>query len=598
MNRFTLSIYIAIASLVLPLAVSASNDTGNPTGEVDLSSTCQLVTGWSYDADFNPVNKPGCTNMTATNYDKQATADNGSCTFTQEPCVSRYRWVNITAGTVNQAQGCAAVGAVPMLQNIPERGFCASGESRPKSGFDVIKINYSRGIWGGGGGGGGTDMPYQNGGYRCYVPGQKWDRDNTDVTVAYYCDFGESFPSSCPADNPPPRTFTGTGGGDHVYNDARVDLNFEPRSFFDSIARLIRPFHVLAASSDSNSVEIYDGPRDTDGTLIATVPANIYREDVNMTMNITGNHGFSWSVPGAYSNGMPKKFYFYGTDLDMAGKTSELKNSPMTFICAGSDTSSPDTPILICPASAAPGESVNINFSSTDSDGDDVRYLIDWDGNSSVDQYVPSTGYVSGSEEQSASRTWSSTGNKVVRVSAQDTQGNTSSTASCTISVSSGEPGGCEGDCGSGTSGPTGGDTQVSGFTINGTSKIAVQFLANLSAKTQEANLSVNPVGYTAPVTLSVGSIISASGTSIPGDVEVTYYFGGSPSESMVMTYDAGSGHYRDQNNQIGTKFAIEFSKKITQKYRVTIIGTSGQNQSQFTIEVEPSGVTPDFREI
>jgi len=68
------------------------------------------------------------------------------------------------------------------------------------------------------------------------------------------------------------------------------------------------------------------------------------------------------------------------------------------------------------------GQNHSISMTATDPDAtDQVRYLIDWDNNGTVDQTVPASGYVNSGTAQSASRTWSTSGSKTVK-SAQKTR--------------------------------------------------------------------------------------------------------------------------------------------------------------------------------
>jgi len=142
-------------------------------------------------------------------------------------------------------------------------------------------------------------------------------------------------------------------------------------------------------------------------------------------------------------------------------------------------------------------------------------------------------------------------------------------------------------------------DTQVSGFTISGGSKLAIQFLFSLSGRSQTTNISINPVSnFSAPVILSVESIHSASGTSLPNDVVSTYYFDGLPSSSVLMSYDIVQGQYLNPSRLIGTTFAVELSKKITEKYYITLVGVSGAERATYVIELDPNSVRPSFMEI
>jgi len=142
-------------------------------------------------------------------------------------------------------------------------------------------------------------------------------------------------------------------------------------------------------------------------------------------------------------------------------------------------------------------------------------------------------------------------------------------------------------------------DTKVSGFTISGGSKLAIRFLSGLSGRSQTTNISVNPASnFSEPVILSVESIRSASGASLPSDVIPTYYFGESALPSVLMSYNHVQGYYLNSEGLIGTTFAVALSKKITEKYYITIVGVSDTERATYVIELDPKSVAPSFMEI
>jgi len=94
----------------------------------------------------------------------------------------------------------------------------------------------------------------------------------------------------------------------------------------------------------------------------------------------------------------------------------------------------PTTPTLTSSGACVVGEAHIVNFVSTDPNGDNLRYGIDWDADGSTDQYVPGSGYVASGSTQTASRTYSVAGSKTVKVIAQDDKGRSSSWASITFS--------------------------------------------------------------------------------------------------------------------------------------------------------------------
>jgi hypothetical protein len=74
------------------------------------------------------------------------------------------------------------------------------------------------------------------------------------------------------------------------------------------------------------SVDVYDGT-----TLIATVAANQFRQDLLNAGIGNGIHGFSFTVPASLKNGVS-----HSIRVRFAGTTTDLTNSPKTITCGGS----------------------------------------------------------------------------------------------------------------------------------------------------------------------------------------------------------------------------------------------------------------------
>jgi hypothetical protein len=106
-------------------------------------------------------------------------------------------------------------------------------------------------------------------------------------------------------------------------------------------------------SSQSNDVKIYaDGPAGA-GTLIATIATNSSRPDVNSYYSITGNHGFTFSIPSNLKNGQPHQLYVYG--IDKTGDASFLLNgSPKSFSIGVNSQTAPTTPLTVVPPASPP----------------------------------------------------------------------------------------------------------------------------------------------------------------------------------------------------------------------------------------------------
>jgi len=70
-------------------------------------------------------------------------------------------------------------------------------------------------------------------------------------------------------------------------------------------------------------VEIYDGT-----TLLATLPADGFREDLLKNKKGNGKHKFSCPVAGALRDGQPHQIH-----AKIVGTSFELKKSPQTLTC-------------------------------------------------------------------------------------------------------------------------------------------------------------------------------------------------------------------------------------------------------------------------
>jgi hypothetical protein len=101
----------------------------------------------------------------------------------------------------------------------------------------------------------------------------------------------------------------------------------------------------------------------------------------------------------------------------------------------------PNTPTITGTNSGSQNTNYTFNFVATDIEGHTLRYGIDWDGNGSVDAWVPGSGYVNSGTQQSGTRSWASNGTYTFQVLAQDSQGASSGWASHSITLAEAPPG-------------------------------------------------------------------------------------------------------------------------------------------------------------
>ena len=124
------------------------------------------------------------------------------------------------------------------------------------------------------------------------------------------------------------------------------------------------------SSTVSNPVQIFiNGPIGT-GTLISSATTNILRTDINLSFNITGNHGFEVLVPAQYRDSLAHSYYVYGIDINDSTKSILLTGSPKTFIVASpTDTTPPTVPANLT-ATAVSSSQINLTWAaSTDNVG-------------------------------------------------------------------------------------------------------------------------------------------------------------------------------------------------------------------------------------
>ncbi len=94
----------------------------------------------------------------------------------------------------------------------------------------------------------------------------------------------------------------------------------------------------------------------------------------------------------------------------------------------------PSAPV-VTNSSGTENFALDFTMSSSDSNGDNVKYEIDWDGNNTVDQTFPSTGYVTQNTSQIVSHTWSTAGTYTVNFRAVDSNGASSGWTSRSVRI-------------------------------------------------------------------------------------------------------------------------------------------------------------------
>ncbi|RRA99986.1 putative Ig domain-containing protein [Larkinella rosea] len=121
------------------------------------------------------------------------------------------------------------------------------------------------------------------------------------------------------------------------------------------------------------SVDILDG-----ATVVATLLADVFRQDLLTAGKGNGKHAFSWSIPQSLKDGLA-----HSLSARVSGSGFILKDSPKSLVCQGSSSPAnkapvpPSPSILIAPLAAQ----VNVPFSSTlvaftDPEGQPLTYAL------------------------------------------------------------------------------------------------------------------------------------------------------------------------------------------------------------------------------
>jgi hypothetical protein len=119
----------------------------------------------------------------------------------------------------------------------------------------------------------------------------------------------------------------------------------------------------------------------------------------------------SWSMLGSYDVKAKAK--------DSNGATSSWSD-PLTITIALNDP--PETPTITGPVTGSPGKPYLYKVQTTDANGDDVFYFIDWGDNTTTDWFGP---FTSGTQA-TTTHSWTMQGSFTIKVKAKDVKGDES----------------------------------------------------------------------------------------------------------------------------------------------------------------------------
>lgn len=136
--------------------------------------------------------------------------------------------------------------------------------------------------------------------------------------------------------------------------------------------------------------------------------------------------------------------YTWGTNLPAVGSSAYTLSVPQRTIAfaatAAVTNQPPAVPTISGPTTGVTNTSYTFTFTAIDPNSDTVRYGIDWDNNGTVNQWIPSSGYVASGQSQSTTRSWGSVGTYTFRALAQDSNGSSSGWRTHTITIGNATP--------------------------------------------------------------------------------------------------------------------------------------------------------------
>jgi hypothetical protein len=198
------------------------------------------------------------------------------------------------------------------------------------------------------------------------------------------------------------------------------------------------------------------------------------------TCTVTSTGPISATFAYAATNG---KFYFRNKQLQYAGGIPDIgqlgaykcygNNSPIlsipvpaqsiTYGLTATETNNlpPTTPVISGNVTGKVGTTYSFGVISTDPDGDNVKYGLNWQNPLVVNSWTPNSGFVPQNSSQSINKSWTLPGTYVIQAMAEDQKGASSAWGTHTIVITNddgngddgGDPGTIQGNSGTCTPG-------------------------------------------------------------------------------------------------------------------------------------------------
>ncbi len=129
---------------------------------------------------------------------------------------------------------------------------------------------------------------------------------------------------------------------------------------------------------------------------------------------------------------------YYGTTLQVVYtlSTHVIPSETLHFtFTAVSSNNPPTAPTIVGPTTGEPSTSYSFSLTATDPDNDTIRYGLDWNNDTLVDQWVPSSGYINSGTSQSVNKLWPAVGTYTFKALTEDVNSGRSGWTSHTITI-------------------------------------------------------------------------------------------------------------------------------------------------------------------
>jgi hypothetical protein len=185
-------------------------------------------------------------------------------------------------------------------------------------------------------------------------------------------------------------------------------------------------WQMSTVAADPSKDEKYPSIDGETGTCIYTVDGNLYK-------TTTEDGGATWGAPEKVNDvdGTVISEYRMGSVCKTGAFWMDNRNGNADIYFAGKTSAAPDAPTITGPALGDAKKAYDYKVVTTDHQGDQVLYYIDWGDDTNTGWIGP----FASEAEQTLSHTWAAKGNYTITAQAKDTAGHLSDWGTLTVTM-------------------------------------------------------------------------------------------------------------------------------------------------------------------